>query len=304
MRVESTDYLLPVDYQPVYTGADAKYYAYSIDHHKMQERGTKINVIILDACRDNPYVLSKGLAHGLAGTTAAVGTFIMYAASPGKTASANESSKNSLFTAVLVEELERQPVNLRQMAYQVKNKVYELSGGTQLPYISENLIGDLVLGDDLASSAEPVAEPQTTTSGAGEHFDTSVRGHSNAGTWIDSTTKLTWAQRENGIDVSWFEAKNYCDHLRVAGYGDWRLPTIQELDGICDRTKNVNGHHIKGGGIKMSKDSRAWSATLPQKGHDRATTAGFTGCPPIGHAVLAFSWTKHTRALCVRGSRE
>jgi hypothetical protein len=148
IRVDGTDYLMPTDFSPSYRQADVRFYAYSVDHlqDKMQERGTQTNVIILDACRDNPFLISKSLGKGLAGTAAGFGTFIMYAASPGKTASDNSVSDLSLFTGVLLQFLSGESVSLRALAVDVKDSVYELSQRMQVPYISENMVGDLQLG--------------------------------------------------------------------------------------------------------------------------------------------------------------
>jgi len=52
--------------------------------------------------------------------------------------------------------------------------------------------------------------------------------------WIDPATKLVWAATDNGKDVRWSGAVRYCRDLRLAGYSDWRLPTLPELKGIFD----------------------------------------------------------------------
>ncbi|MFP5237877.1 MAG: DUF1566 domain-containing protein [Acidobacteriota bacterium] len=45
-----------------------------------------------------------------------------------------------------------------------------------------------------------------------------------ASTWTDPATGLMWAARDNGSDVNWNQAKEYCSKLRLAGDRDWRLP--------------------------------------------------------------------------------
>ncbi|HZE24159.1 MAG TPA: DUF1566 domain-containing protein, partial [Blattabacteriaceae bacterium] len=49
------------------------------------------------------------------------------------------------------------------------------------------------------------------------------------GFWIDPSTALMWAGKDNGKDVSWKNAAKYCRNLRLAGYSDWRLATVAEL---------------------------------------------------------------------------
>src|ERR1700758_4856910 len=79
--------------------------------------------------------------------------------------------------------------------------------------------------------------------------DTQVRGY-----WVDPSTGLMWAGKDNGRDVSWKKAMKYCRDLRLAGYSDWRLATLSELEAIYDKTVDAPGlsmgsdftWHVKG----------------------------------------------------------
>jgi serine/threonine-protein kinase len=64
--------------------------------------------------------------------------------------------------------------------------------------------------------------------------------------WTDPATGLMWAKKDNGSDVNWQQAMDYCQNLQLAGYSDWRLPTLDELQGIYDPNANVGGYHVKG----------------------------------------------------------
>jgi len=57
------------------------------------------------------------------------------------------------------------------------------------------------------------------------------------GTVSDAATGLMWARDDSGSGLNWAEALAYCDHLNLAGYSDWRLPTIRELNSIVDYSK-------------------------------------------------------------------
>jgi len=57
---------------------------------------------------------------------------------------------------------------------------------------------------------------------------------SDDGTVLDTRTNLMWASKDNNQGVSWKEAKKYCENYRGGGYNDWRLPTLQELEGLYD----------------------------------------------------------------------
>jgi len=71
---------------------------------------------------------------------------------------------------------------------------------------------------------------QAVASGIDKRFSASGNG-----TVRDSKTGLEWAQRDNGHDINWKSARSYCSNLSTAG-GGWRLPSMDELEGIYDRS--------------------------------------------------------------------
>src|SRR5580693_768923 len=87
-------------------------------------------------------------------------------------------------------------------------------------------------------------------------------------TRTDPGTCLTWTLEDSRTDVNWSQAASYCNHLRLGGYSDWRLPTIDELRTINDNNVNTPGNmgdngpvtwHVKGS-IQLS-GSAHWSST-------------------------------------------
>jgi len=57
------------------------------------------------------------------------------------------------------------------------------------------------------------------------------------GTVSDSATGLMWSQKDSGKGLNWQEALAFCEHYELAGYTDWRLPSIKELNSIVDYSK-------------------------------------------------------------------
>ncbi len=61
------------------------------------------------------------------------------------------------------------------------------------------------------------------------------------GTISDPDSGLMWAQKDSyaelGKCLNWFQSEQYVNELRTAGYEDWRMPTLLELAGIYDDTK-------------------------------------------------------------------
>ena len=75
----------------------------------------------------------------------------------------------------------------------------------------------------------------------------------------DTTTGLQWQDNTEAKTVikTWIEAINYCENLTLGGYNDWRLPNINELNSIVDRSKN---NPIVGNFTNVSSGNY-WSST-------------------------------------------
>ena len=58
------------------------------------------------------------------------------------------------------------------------------------------------------------------------------------GTVTDNATGLMWQQSDDGNTYDWEEAMSYCENLNLAGYSDWRLPNVKELQSIVDYTRS------------------------------------------------------------------
>jgi hypothetical protein len=115
--------------------------------------------------------------------------------------------------------------------------------------------------------------------------------------WTDPATGLTWITSDNGGNVTWSEASAYCSNLRLGGNTDWRLPTIDELQGIYDASAKVGDYHVKGN-LKLSTGYQ-WSST--QKNAVEARIFDFMVGRPSYKVVGLRTFN---RALCVRHSAE
>lgn len=130
--------------------------------------------------------------------------------------------------------------------------------------------------------------------------ETQVRGF-----WTDPSTNLMWVAKDNGRDVSYKNAVNYCRDLRLAGYSDWRLPIMGELQGIYDKTANAPGLAGKHGEFRM-----LWhvKGNLFLTGYQWAYRVGawgddvFTFNKGESGTTESVNSSSFVRALCVRGS--
>ena len=111
--------------------------------------------------------------------------------------------------------------------------------------------------------------------------------------WKDSATGLTWAVKDNGSNINQTQASEYCDNLDLGGFQDWRLPTIDELEGLYD--SSVSKPYKAKGPIELSEPS-IWSSTTNNSGEVWSfyfTYGGKSVSRGSGHGNPG-------RALCVR----
>ena len=128
------------------------------------------NIIILDACRDNPYERSfRTSSRGLTQMAGAEGLLIAYATAPGKVA-ADGDGRNGLFTEQLLLALDQPGQPVETVFKLVRQGVAGASGRAQVPFVSNGLIGDFYFNTAAATPAptpkpkpKPVPEIQTTS---------------------------------------------------------------------------------------------------------------------------------------------
>jgi len=104
-----------------------------------KEAGNRMNILVLDACRDNPFD-DKVATKGLAPIDAPPGTFMAFATSAGNVAEDGDAaSGNGLYTQILLQELKAPAARLEDVFKRVKLQVRQKSEGRQVPTDSSNL---------------------------------------------------------------------------------------------------------------------------------------------------------------------
>lgn len=139
ISIQGTNYLLPTDVPGLGEGAEARVRGASISEPdviaELQAKSVGITLLVIDACRDNPFPRvagrSLGGTRGLGTATSAQGVFILYSAGIGQSAldrlSPDDPARNSVFTRVFAEHLVRPGLHLGELAFEVRERVAALA---------------------------------------------------------------------------------------------------------------------------------------------------------------------------------
>ena len=143
VQADGTNYLIPVDAE-IDSDADLEANAFDAERvlHGMKTAQNEMNIVILDACRDNPLPKSRGTERGLARMDAPSGTFIAYAAAPGQIAHDGAKGANGVFTGELIKAMAEPGVPLEQMFKRVITGVKADTHGGQQPWSEASIQGD------------------------------------------------------------------------------------------------------------------------------------------------------------------
>ena len=126
------------------------------------ESSTPARILILDACRNNPFSgRSRGISGGLAPSKVRPGTFISYAAAPeGIALDAVEGSEHSPFALALLKYLPVPGIDIDEVFFNVRRYVSQITHDRQHPWVSTSLIEKIYLA---APPVEVAAIPNENT---------------------------------------------------------------------------------------------------------------------------------------------
>lgn len=144
-----TNFLVPIDAEAIKSDQDFNKYCVEVDElfGQMKKANSKVNIIILDACRDNPLDArnttrgsgSRGLS---APTQNPQGSFIFYAASANQTALEGEGSRNGIFTGELLKFIDKPNLKLEEVVKETSKAVKLKTNDQQKPAWYSEFDGD------------------------------------------------------------------------------------------------------------------------------------------------------------------
>ena len=274
MQVNSRNYLLPVDYR---RGAVSSVRRRAIDAESVREvleSRARVRVLVLDACRNNPFGEGRSDVVGLARMSVQTeGTLVAYATGESNVASDNPTGRLGLYMTHFVDELRRETVELGDVFDRTQQRVYAASRGMQDPEIYDKVIGKVFLrGETRGSARIPElivpevtlpTEPTLSAAEAWAELQERWAGLEDSGNDEDLTTMEH--------DLKAFEEK-YGGGER--GTGVWvalALEKLKELPRMRAEREAVrfeNEWRTALGAIKMTGSTEAANGFVSDYGHD------------------------------------
>jgi hypothetical protein len=197
VAIAGVNYLIPSDVPAVTEGAEARVRGASLAEPdliaELQARSVRVALLVIDACRDNPFPRAAGRSigntRGLADAKPARGIFTLYSAGIGQTAldrlGGNDAAHNSVFTRIFAEQLKRPDLHLGDLAVEVRERVAELAlkatdeRGQPAPHEQTPAYYDQTLGGRIYLAGQPgagrVERPATKLANVAPEAERAVR---------------------------------------------------------------------------------------------------------------------------------
>ncbi len=243
MQVDNTNWLVPVDANPTrQQDLDFQMIDAELVLKQMDGANTRLNILILDACRNNPFANlgTRGVASGLAQMKAPDGTMISFATQPGNVA-VDGTGADGPYAAALSEAIRKPGLDIFHLFNQVGLAVKHETQGSQQPWVSSSPIDgefyfsrtDAAADDDAAPVITPAAAKPSATEAPSAHTvqatrDLAEKGQPTAqidlglnyakgvGVQKDYVSALQWFQR--AADQGDAHAQFYVGLMHERGY--------------------------------------------------------------------------------------
>jgi hypothetical protein len=230
LQIDARNYMVPVDAKIGKAGdvaAQTVNVSEVLDVFKAS--GNRMNIVVLDACRDNPFggIIS---GKGLAPLDAPTSTFLAYATAPGNVAADGDAnSGNGLYTQYLLQEITKPQARIEDVFKRVRFSVRQASNGKQIPWESTSLEEDFLFND---GKVVPAIKP--TLESLRADFD---------------EEKKVWDQIKNSSKVDDFYA-----FLKKYPNGVITEAAHARLNQLSIPTLSVQGAGADGGNLSMQRE--------------------------------------------------
>jgi peptide/nickel transport system substrate-binding protein len=221
MQVGGKNYLIPVD-ATIESEADVRLETVDVDVVLDQTRDNRLNLVILDACRNNPFERRfRGGGRGLAVVEAPVGTMIAYATAPGRVANDGDGT-NGLYTSELLKAMRTPGLKVEEVFKRVRAAVARQTRNEQVPWESSSLTGDFYFIPPADSSPALVPSLPAVTMVPRQEFGTLAVTSAVAGVEV-SLDDRTLGRTQAGTDlvISNLPVGTYQVRAKREGYKAW-----------------------------------------------------------------------------------
>jgi len=255
VQADGVNYLIPVD-ADIQAQSDLEPNAFDVGRvlRSMKGAQNEMNIVILDACRNNPLPKTRGMDRGLARMDAPSGTFIAYAAGPGQTAQDGAPGTNGVFTGEVIKAMSEPGLQVEQVFKKVIVGVKADTKGAQTPWMETSLQGDFYFLPKTAGAA--------ATSGAAA---------AAAAATPNAPASVRHVDSQNELEQSYWDRIK--DSTDPADFKDYK-------------TQYPNGPHAAEAALLMRKLNRttasntpSTSATAPQAASIATRTVTSTPAP-------------------------
>lgn len=284
IQSEGSNYLIPVNDNLIEKESDIEYNSQNVNRilRRLEDSGCKLKIIILDACRNNPFERSwhrSAASKGLAFLTAPDGTLIAYATSPGSVADDGGNAQNSPYTTALLQTLDKTGLSIFEFFNEVGSIVRRNTKNKQTPWVSSSPIeGNFRFNQTVQIANEKSISSQKEYSSSSSAVATT--GKINGHEWVDLGLSVKWATcnvgasspSDYGMYYAWGQTSTECelwefpkkpkrsiagkssyDAARANWGGTWRIPTVDEFEELvkeCTWTWTTqdghNGYRVTG----------------------------------------------------------
>lgn len=261
VQVNGHNYLIPVgasiehEKQVEYEAVDMGSVLSEMDYAH-----NRLNIVILDACRDNPFARSfRSTSQGLASINAPSGTLIAFATAPGSVAN-DGAGDNGVYTGELIKAMMQSGLKIEDVFKQVRSAVREGTRGKQIPWESSSMEGDFFFRGPAPSQA-PVqtAAPTQPAAPVGQLAAVQPADAVSRGEKPLKSLK-TWKEPVTGLEFVWVPGGCYLmgSPQREKPRGEDEGPVHEVcVDGFwMSRTEVTNGQFRK---FHKEHDSRSYS---------------------------------------------
>jgi len=161
VQTQGENYLIPINAK-INKERDLRYNAVNLGRvfDAMESANNEMNIVILDACRNNPFFLSsRSSVRGLAKVNRTPkGLLIAYSTSPGKVALDGDEMANSPYSEQLIKSIQVPNRHVLLAFQDIANKVQKMTGGEQVPWTSSSLTQDFYFNKTEIDNSELVIQ--------------------------------------------------------------------------------------------------------------------------------------------------